>query len=111
MGIVRCTPAVLAESLDLVLPRGWKDEKFVDWRGGQSARPAAAGNDSSSASGGSGGNLPPKAGWVVAFWGEVSLLEAATIPSLGRWPLLPITTGELVSCSMLQQVREVWVVK
>lgn len=101
MGIIRCTPAVLADNLDLVLPRGWKSEEFVDWRGGQSASPAAGG----------GGNFPPKAGWIVAFWGEVSLLEAATIPSLGRWPLLPITTGELVSCSMLQRVRQAGVVR
>lgn len=112
MGIVRCTPAIIADNLDMVLPRGWKDEKFVGWRGGQAVPPAAAAADNSGnppgraggAGAGAGGNVPPKASWMALFWSEVSLLEAARITSLRRWPLLPITTGELVSCSILQQV-------
>lgn len=103
MGIARFTPAILADNLDLVLPRSWKGEKFVGWRGGQAAPPADGSLPVGGGSGG-GGNMPPKAGWVALFWSEVSLLEAATVPALGEWPLLPVTTGELVSCSMLQQV-------
>ncbi|CAM9871897.1 unnamed protein product, partial [Laminaria digitata] len=89
MGISRFTPAFLAANLDLVLPRGWKGEKFVGIGGW---------------GGGGGGNVPPKAAWLALFWSEVSLLDVATIEGLGQWPLVPITTGELVSCSMLQQV-------
>lgn len=88
MGIVRFTPALLADNLDQVLPRGWRGEKFVGWGGGSSAA-------------GSGG---PSATWLSLFWNEVSLLDVASVPGLGQWPLVPITTGELVSCSMLQQV-------
>ncbi|CAN0554932.1 unnamed protein product, partial [Ectocarpus sp. 12 AP-2014] len=88
MGIVRFSPALLAENLDQVLPRTWRGEKFVGWGGGSAAAQ-------------SGG---PKASWLALFWTEVSLLDVASVPGLESWPLVPITTGELVSCSMLQQV-------
>lgn len=88
MGIVRFTPALLADNLDQVLPRGWRGANFVGWEGG-------------SAAGAEGG---PGATWLALFWSEVSLLDVASVPGLGQWPLIPITTGELISCSMLQQV-------
>lgn len=96
MGVERFTPSLLAENLHLVLPRSWKGEKFVCWRGGQSQ--ANSGNN--------GGNDVPRAGWLALFWTEVSLLGIHNTPGLEQWPLLPITTGELVSCSMLQQARK-----
>lgn len=34
------------------------------------------------------------------------MLDADTVAALKPWPLLPITSGELASCSMLQQVPE-----
>ncbi|CAN0280307.1 unnamed protein product, partial [Scytosiphon promiscuus] len=88
MGIVRFTPALLADNLDQVLPRGWRGAKFIGWEGG-------------SAAGAAGG---PGATWLARFWSEVSLLDVASVPGLAQWPLIPITTGELVSCSMLQQI-------
>ncbi|CAN0181896.1 unnamed protein product, partial [Hapterophycus canaliculatus] len=63
-----------------VLPRGWRGTNFVGWQGG-------------SASGAAGG---PGATWLALFWSEVSLLDVASVPGLGQWPLIPITTGELV---------------
>ena len=108
--MVRFTPSILADNLHLVLPRAWKGEKFVDWRGGQpqaasGAQPQAAsgahhGNSSSTI-----GNDVPRAGWLALFWTEVSLLDVAAVQGLDQWPLLPITTGELASCSILQQAR------
>lgn len=108
MGIERFSPALIADNLHLVLPRNWRGEKFAGWQGGKSTPPTAtaSGNGPPSATAaGRGANAPPKAAWVASFWREVSLLEVATIPGLEHWPLIPITTGELVSCSMLQQVR------
>lgn len=103
MGIVRFTPAVLAENLDLVLPRSWKGENFVGWSGGQSTV-ATDGSAAGGSAASSGRNLPPKAGWIARFWREMPLLEVPSVPGLGEWPLLPITTGELVKCSLLPQV-------
>lgn len=98
MGIVRFSPALLADNLDQVLPRGWKGEKFVGWGGGTAGNPGGGG-------GGAGGeSRGPKAAWLALFWSEVSLLDVASVPGLAQWPLVPITTGELVSCSLLQQV-------
>lgn len=104
MGISRFTPALLAANLDQVLPRGWKGERFVGWKGGAQHSPAQAEFGAGGWVGGGSGNVPPKAAWLALFWSEVSLLDVATIEGLGQWPLVPITTGELVSCSMLQQV-------
>lgn len=94
----RFTTSLLAENLHLVLPRSWKGEKFVCWQGGQSR--ANSGNNN-------GGNDVPRAGWLALFWTEISLLDIHSTPGLEQWPLLPITTGELVSCSMLQQARKI----
>lgn len=98
MGIVRFSPALLADNLDQVLPRGWKGEKFVGWGGGTAGGPGGPGGESRG----------PKAAWLALFWSEVSLLDVASVPGLGQWPLVPITTGELVSCSLLQQVWWWW---
>lgn len=97
MGIVRFSPALLADNLDKVLPRGWRGEKFVGWGGGTAGGEGGVGGDSRG----------PKAAWLALFWSEVSLLDVASVPGLGHWPLVPITTGELVSCSLLQQVSVV----
>lgn len=104
MGISRFTPAFLVANLDLVLPRGWKGERFVGWNGGAQHPPSPAEFGAGGWVGGGSGNVPPKAAWLALFWSEVSLLDVATVEGLGQWPLVPITTGELVSCSMLQQV-------
>lgn len=101
MSIVRLTPAGLAQSLHLVLPRSWKGKEFVDWRGG---RPLPA--ESGDIGEGRCRIAPPKAWWLALFWSEMSMLDADTAAALKQWPLLPVTTGELVSCSMLQQVPE-----
>ena len=76
----------------------------MGWKGGaqHSSLPAEVG--AGGWGGGGSGNVPPKAAWLALFWSEVSLLDVATIEGLRQWPLVPITTGELVSCSMLQQV-------
>lgn len=76
----------------------------MGWRGGQPLPASAA--ESGSIGEGGGGNAPPKAGWLALFWSEVSLLDATTVEALKHWPLLPIATGELASCAMLQQVPE-----
>lgn len=104
MGIVRFSSRLLAENLNLVLPRGWRGENFVGWNGGH---PTPSSSTRGGSGMGSGGNAPPKASWLARFWSEVSLLEASTVPGLEEWPLLPITTGELVSCRLFQQVKRV----
>ncbi|CAN0364519.1 unnamed protein product [Discosporangium mesarthrocarpum] len=94
MGIRRFSKEILAESLHLVLPRGWRNETFVQWD-------QAPGN---SRGGSGGGGTPPTPLWLAAFWREISFSDVSGLPALAKWPLLPITTGELVSCSFLPQV-------
>merc|ERR1712232_1023162 len=37
--------------------------------------------------------------WLCQFWREVSIWDDQSLRLFGPWPLIPLTTGELVSCA------------
>jgi len=84
MGFAVFSPTVLANNIAEVLPRSWRNECFVKWD------PV---NDPS----------VPSYFWLASFWKQVSLLDLHPVDNQFRqWPLLPTTSGELLSCSSVQ---------
>jgi hypothetical protein len=48
----------------------------------------------------------PSVAWITALWAHIGLqnMYALAQNELSQWPLLPLTTGELASCSMITQL-------
>jgi len=85
MGLTEFSPAVLANALGDILPRAWRNQKCVKWD------PL---NDRSA----------PSHFWLYSFWKHVSLHDHDSVEQFRQWPLLPTTSGELISCSSSQIV-------
>ncbi|KAG5176706.1 hypothetical protein JKP88DRAFT_265343 [Tribonema minus] len=117
VGIVKLTPRRLAAMACEMLPQEWKGKKFVQWRtdvtteyldettqheeaggGAAPAAPAAVAGPQPFVGG------PVSQEWVAAFWREVPMSDAALVAALHEWPLVPITTGELASCSLAPSI-------
>jgi hypothetical protein len=49
----------------------------------------------------------PSVEWITALWAQLGLQNMYTLTQtsdLAQWPLLPLTTGELASCSLINQL-------
>jgi hypothetical protein len=49
----------------------------------------------------------PSVEWITALWAQLGLQNMYTLAQtsdLAQWPLLPLTTGELASCSIINQL-------
>eukprot|EP00753_Platysulcus_tardus_P021952 PLAT9175.3.p1 GENE.PLAT9175.3~~PLAT9175.3.p1 ORF type:complete len:2055 (-),score=888.62 PLAT9175.3:62-6163(-) len=77
-------PPTLAAKLRAELPLSWQSAPIVQWR------PTAHGQ--------------PSRAWLAALWRFVSLRDRAAVAELADWPLIPTTSGELLSCSLAHAV-------
>ena len=111
LGVVKFSPAILAAHVHHVLPPAWKCENFVVWRqgggGGEERKSGVGGGPGGRGAGGGGAlsvNEGPSAEWMKLFWSEVSISDPASVNLFHAWPLIPIRSGELVSCSLASSV-------
>jgi hypothetical protein len=84
MGLKRFSAAVLAANLHLLLPRHWKGSWTVQGYAGDVGQRGL-----------------PEPQWLRAFW---ALIGPDNIHLVNQWPLVPLTTGELVSAASLPRV-------
>ena len=61
---------------------------------------ASAISTSSTSRVGSVGPKGPSALWIFNFWQEVNFARTDEVAQFNSWPLIPISTNELVSCSL-----------
>ncbi len=82
------SPTMLKEHLETQFPAQWKGCSVVSWTG-------EAGVPGPSSEGG-----VPSPLWIFNFWKEVSYAGSAAADLFRGWPLIPISTNELLSCSL-----------
>jgi sacsin len=97
MGITRLSTKEVAAAACEALPRAWKRAKFVAWTDGG---PSGAGSSNRA------GDTPPPPSpeWIAQIWRQIPLSDEGALSVLREWPLLPLSTGELASCSLLGNI-------
>ena len=83
LNIVKFDSSILALHIGSVLPPSWKGKLRVVWDdpGGESGQPTHL--------------------WLRRFWSVVSITDERTVDLFKDYPLVPLCSGELLSCSLL----------
>ncbi|CAM9618016.1 unnamed protein product, partial [Phaeothamnion confervicola] len=88
LNIVRFGARAVALGVAETLPRSWRGASIVPWRSPSEMLPGSATAEPTMA----------PAAWLAALWQEVAALDTGVMEALKSWPLVPLTTGELMSC-------------
>jgi hypothetical protein len=82
------SPSMLKEHIETQFPSQWKGCSVVSWTG-EARVPSPSGD----------GGVPSPL-WIFNFWKEISYAGSVAADLFRGWPLIPISTNELLSCSL-----------
>jgi hypothetical protein len=88
------SPAMLLSHVETSFPPNWKGRSVIAWSGEEMT-------SSSSKSGSSVLSGSPSPLWIFNFWQEINFAQISAADKIfSNWPLIPISSNELLSCSL-----------
>jgi len=83
LGITTFNPSILSYHIGSILPSSWKGKLKVAWNnpGGEDGQPTHL--------------------WLRRFWRVVDITDAGLVDLFSEYPLVPLCSGELLSCSLV----------